>query len=173
MEAELATLVATGATTLVGLMVTETWTQARERVVRFFARAGADDEADADADAVEEELRASRAALIEARTAAEEVDVDAGEAAEAQQISADIEAQWRLRLRRALRADPAAARELRALLDELAPDTGGDTGATGAVHNTISGGVQHGPVIQARNISRVDLRGSGGSGGSGPTDGTD
>jgi hypothetical protein len=37
-EAELASLAASGATTLVGLMVSETWTQARDRVARSFAR---------------------------------------------------------------------------------------------------------------------------------------
>ncbi|WP_308437842.1 hypothetical protein [Streptomyces capitiformicae] len=36
---------------------------------------------------------------------------------------ADAQAEWRNRLRRTLRADPAAAAELRVMLDELAPAT--------------------------------------------------
>ncbi|WP_438293764.1 NB-ARC domain-containing protein [Streptomyces sp. HUAS TT7] len=40
MEFELAALVGTAVTTLMGLMVSESWTQARARVARFFARRG-------------------------------------------------------------------------------------------------------------------------------------
>ncbi|UQA98202.1 hypothetical protein [Streptomyces halobius] len=56
-------------------------------------------------------------------------------------------AAWPLWPRRLLGQDPAAAAELRALLDELAPESG--RGRVGEVHNTISGGAQHGPVIQS------------------------
>ena len=42
MDAELAALAASGATTLVSLMVTDSWTHARALMGRFLARAGAD-----------------------------------------------------------------------------------------------------------------------------------
>ncbi|PZT68356.1 hypothetical protein DN402_09290 [Streptomyces sp. SW4] len=134
MEAELAALAASGATTLVGLMVSETWSQARERVARFFAR-GADEEA------IDEELRLSEQELVAARASDDELAV------------ADIEAGWRLRLRRALQADPGAAEELRLLLAELAPGAGSDAAVT--VHNSVNGGVQNGPVIQGQQFSSL------------------
>lgn len=59
----------------------------------------------------------------------------------------DVQQEWKTRLRRLLREDPRAATELRALLDEVAPQRGGDT-----IINTardISGG---GFVIQAREV---------------------
>ncbi|MGX1759303.1 hypothetical protein ACWIG5_20690 [Streptomyces lydicus] len=133
MEAELATLAATGATTLVGLMVSEAWTQVRGRVARFFARG--DDTALPD-----EQLAASREELIAARDAA---DPD---------TAGDVEEEWRLRLRRTLRADPAAAEELRLLLDELAPRA---AAPVITVHNNISGGIQNGPVVQGQHFSSL------------------
>ncbi|MEU3306161.1 hypothetical protein ACWGSK_03450 [Nocardiopsis sp. NPDC055551] len=39
----------------------------------------------------------------------------------------DMQQEWKTRLRRLLREDPQAATELRALLDEVAPQRGGDT----------------------------------------------
>ncbi|MFF8732272.1 hypothetical protein ACF073_38300 [Streptomyces sp. NPDC015171] len=140
MEAELAALAASGASTLVGLMVSETWSQARERVARFFAR-GADEEA------VAEELRLSEQELVAARASADELAVS------------DIEAGWRLRLRRALQADPGAAEELRLLLAELAPAAKSDAAVT--VHNSVNGGVQHGPVIQGQQFSSLTFYSSG------------
>lgn len=102
MEAELAALAASGATSLVGLMVSDAWAQTRVRVARFLARGE-------ETGGVDEELEASREELIAARDGDEP------------DVAADIEDEWRLRMRRALRADPAAAQELRLLLDELAP----------------------------------------------------
>ncbi|MFF2652706.1 hypothetical protein [Streptomyces sp. NPDC058045] len=140
MEAELAALAASGATTLVGLMVSETWTQARDRVARFFARGGEDGSA-------EEELRLSRRELMDAQAARDEL------------AGADIEAAWRTRLRRVLLADPRAAEELRSLLAELDPDA--QHGPAVSVHNTISGGVQHGPVVQGQNFTGLTFGASG------------
>ncbi|MFF9784223.1 hypothetical protein YWIDRAFT_07693 [Streptomyces sp. SceaMP-e96] len=133
MEAELATLAATGATTLVGLMVSEAWNQTRGRLARFFARG--DDTALPD-----EQLAASREELIAARDAA---DAD---------TAADVEEEWRLRLRRTLRADPGAAEELRLLLDELAPQA---APLAITVHNNISGVIQNGPAIQGQHFSSL------------------
>ncbi|GGP32112.1 ATP-binding protein [Streptomyces melanogenes] len=105
MDAELTALAASGATSLVGLMVTDSWGQAKERLARFLARrrGGADgtDGTRAAGDA-EDELAAVRG-VPDARALA------------------DLEDRWSQRLLRILREDPGAAVELRRLLDELAP----------------------------------------------------
>lgn len=62
-------------------------------------------------------------------------------------------------MRCTLQADPEAATELRALLDELAPSLPAQQAVE--VHNTISGGTQHGPVIQT-GIGSIHLGGQGG-----------
>ncbi|GGZ89907.1 hypothetical protein ACFOOM_08675 [Streptomyces echinoruber] len=137
MEAELAALAASGASTMVTLMVSDAWEQVRARVVRLFARGG--DEA-----AVEGELRGARSELLAAHDAG---DVDA---------AGDVEEEWRLRLRRVLRADPMAARELRRLLDEL--DELGSQGADQpvvSVRNTITGATVNGPVFQGQQFSHL------------------
>lgn len=132
MEAELTALAASGATTFVGLMATEAWTQVRGRVARILARGE-------DTEAVDAELEESRAELTAARADADE------------DTAADIEAEWRTRLRRTLRANPEAADELRGLLEELAPQQ--PAGTTVSInHNTISGGTYNSPVIMAQSI---------------------
>ncbi|MGW0949242.1 NB-ARC domain-containing protein [Streptomyces sp. NPDC002623] len=126
MEAELAALAASGATTLVALMVSESWAQARERLAGFFARrrrAG---------QGVEAGLEESGEELGRARRAGDEETV------------AGIEADWRSRLLELLQAEPDAAAELRGLLAELAPMV---------QHTVISGGVNHGPAFQGSHIS--------------------
>ncbi|MGQ4715662.1 hypothetical protein ACUN22_18480 [Streptomyces anulatus] len=131
MEAELTALAASGATAFVGLMVTEAWTQARGRVARFLARGE-------DVDVIDAELEESREELIAARRNGDE------------DGAADVTAEWRIRLRRALRDNPEAAEELRELLDELAPRP---TGTTVSInHNTINDGTYNGPVIMAHSI---------------------
>ncbi|MFD5720926.1 hypothetical protein [Streptomyces sp. NPDC127036] len=140
MEAELAALAASGATTLVGLMVSETWTQARDRIARFFARGS-------DEDVVAEELRLSQEELTAARASEDEL------------AAADVEAIWRTRMRRALQSAPEAAEELRLLLAEL--DPGLKTESAHSVHNSISGGVQHGPVIQGQNFTGLTFHTTG------------
>lgn len=137
MEAELLTLATSGATTMVGLMVSESWTQARTRLAGFFGRDGSEPEA------IEAELEVSQRELTAALDDGDDL------------AAADVEAEWRTRLRRVLRTDPVAAADLRALLDEVAPLVG--DGDAGAVHNTISGGVQHGPIIQGRDFSDLTL----------------
>ncbi|WP_321170676.1 hypothetical protein [Embleya scabrispora] len=129
------TLAASGAATLVGLMVSESWAQARTRLAAFFTRTGSEPST------TEQQLDAAQGELTTARAAGNDI------------VAADIEAEWRTRLRRALQADPAAAAELRALLDELAPLT--ETPAAAPVTNTITGGTQHGPVLQGRDFSGV------------------
>jgi hypothetical protein len=134
MEAELAGLATSGAATLVGLMVTDVWTQARERLARFFGRGAGEDASAA-------ELAASQQELVAARAAGDE------------EAAADIEAAWRSRLRRALREDPAAADELRTLLAELAPATAERPSIV--VHSSVTGGVHYGPVVQGQNLSHL------------------
>lgn len=143
MDAELTALAAAGATALVQSMVGDGWTHARERVVGFFTRRRAEGADDA-AVAVGGELDEAREELVAARDA-EDADT-----------AADVQAEWRNRMRRALRDDPEAAAELRLLLDELAPERGTE-GRGGTVRNTISGGVQHGDVIQAHTVGDVTL----------------
>ena len=130
MEAELAGLATSGATTLVGLMVSDAWVQARARLTAFFARGG-------DGNGVDSRLEESRAELVAAH---ETGDTD---------TAADVADEWRARLRRILRTDPAAAEELRALLAELGPQA--RSGPTYVVNNTVSGGVQH-QVFQGQAI---------------------
>ncbi|MFB8777540.1 hypothetical protein [Streptomyces broussonetiae] len=134
MEPELATLVGAGATTMVGLMVTETWEQARHRLVRLFTR-GDDDPTTAAA-----ELEESRTALLAAPDDAD--------------LTADTTALLRLRLRRLLTENPDTVDELRHLLEEFTDPPP----ATGPVHNTITGGTQHGPVLQGHSFTNVTFR---------------
>ncbi|MHC0432637.1 hypothetical protein ACX6XY_21020 [Streptomyces sp. O3] len=136
MDAELTALAAAGATALVQQMATDGWAQARRRLAAYFSRGRSEDE-----ETVTGELEEARADLAAAREA------DDAEAA------ADVAAEWRNRLRRTLRADPAAAEELRELLEELAP--AGAAPREGAVHNTINDGVYHGTVIQTGRVESL------------------
>ena len=142
MEAELVALATAGATALVQQMVTDTWTSVRERAVAFFSRGSASPES------VGAELDAARAELVDAQQSTDE------------ETAADIQAEWRSRMRRTLLADPQAAAELRLLLQELSPQE--QARPTFDVHNTISGGTQHGPVIQTGTIGNIHLGGQGG-----------
>ncbi|WP_336116051.1 hypothetical protein [Streptomyces sp. PTD9-10] len=134
MDSELAALAASGATTLVSLMVTDSWTHARDLVRRFFSRSGADSTAITDLDTTRTQLLAA-------------------EATEGTQTTRDITEQWRTYLQRLLQAGSGTGDDLRDLLTSLQriannPDTQPST-----VHNDISGGVQHGPVIQSGRIA--------------------
>lgn len=145
MEAELVALAAAGATAFVQQMATDSWAEARDRMVSFFLRHRGGEEG-----VIEAELEASREDLTAALESGDE------------QITLDVEAEWRTRLRRTLQANPAAASELRALLDEL-PSVGSRQQVV-AVHNTISGGVQHGPVVQAGNVGSLHFGPASGRG---------
>jgi len=70
-----------------------------------------------------------------------------------EQTAFDVKAEWRMRLRRTLLANPSAASELRVILDELTVN--GNSQQIESVRNTISGGVQNGPVIQAGNVGSL------------------
>jgi hypothetical protein len=128
MDTELAALAKAGAATLVALMTSDLWTQARGGFTRLFAR-------NATAGTRTEHLEASRADLAIAHAA--------GDAAAA----ALIQAEWQARIDQLLRSDPAAAQDLRRLLriPELSQAP--------TVHNVSSGNVHFGSVIQAGHIS--------------------
>ncbi|MEV3991743.1 hypothetical protein AB0J57_22805 [Streptomyces sp. NPDC049837] len=167
MEAELVALATAGATALVQQMVGESWEQVRGRVVDFFARRSAtapgpesgstgpeSGTSGPDPETVAAELETVRAELLAAEASgSEEATADA---------QSEARTEWRARMRRTLRADPAAAAELRAILAELmsAPPPV-VTARSGDVHNTVSGGVQHGGVIQAGSVGSVNLGGQG------------
>ncbi|GAB2744706.1 hypothetical protein [Kitasatospora kifunensis] len=132
MDPELETLAASAATTLISLMISDSWTQAKEKVRRFFAP-------DSRSGSAPSDLDASRAELVAAREAGHDL------------LVADIEAEWRVRLRRLLSADRTTGEELRDLIDSLARIS--EATLMGSVHNVVSGGVQHGPIIQSGRIS--------------------
>jgi hypothetical protein len=137
-EAELMALAAAGATAFVQHMAADSWAQARDRIAAFFSRRGGGEE-----DVIEGELETSREELTSAMRSGDE------------QTASDVEAEWRVGLRRTLLAHPAAAAELRAVLGDLA--SGRPEQQVTVVHNTISGGVQHGPVVQAGNVDSIRI----------------
>ncbi|MDF3146597.1 MULTISPECIES: NB-ARC domain-containing protein [unclassified Streptomyces] len=127
MEAELAALAASGATALVGLMVSEAYERTKSGLTRFFGRRASEG-------AAEEELQAARDELGRATAAG-----DAG-------ARAEVQTRLRQRLEGMFQADPGAAQELSRLLSELAPE------ASRTFVNLVSGGVNHGPVFQGSPI---------------------
>ncbi|MEU9290757.1 hypothetical protein AB0D57_40530 [Streptomyces sp. NPDC048275] len=136
MEAELMSLAAAGATVFVQQMAADSWAEARDRIVSFLSRRDCRGET-----VIQGELETSRGELAAAMASGDE------------QTAADIEAEWRTRLRRTLLDNPVAASELRAVLDELAAASSGQLVA--AVHNTINGGMQHGPRIASCPAGRI------------------
>lgn len=136
MDVELAALAASGATTLVSLMVTDSWTQARDLVGRLLSRTGPAAVADLDD---------TRTRLL----AADERNGD--------QIARDITAQWQTHLHHLLQTGAVTSENLRDVLSSL--ERLADTSAPhpGVVHNDISGGVQHGPVIQSGRITGLTV----------------
>lgn len=129
MEAELATLVTSGATTVVTLMASDAWSAMRSRIVGLLRRG----ETQEDADGVESAMDAEQREAIAAQEGGD------------QAVIADLEAVWRTRLRRLLREDPSASAALRELIAD-------GSGVPGAVHNTINGGEFRQAVIQAGDI---------------------
>ncbi|MGW2510267.1 NB-ARC domain-containing protein [Streptomyces scopuliridis] len=128
MDGELAALAGSGATALVGLMVSDAWGQAKGRLARFFARGGDEDSAD-------EELQTSREELTAARQA-DDGDAEAG-------VATDL----LIRLLRILQEDPSAAQELRLLLRELNP--GADGPPAGTMNAAVTGGVLNAQTVLA------------------------
>lgn len=63
----------------------------------------------------------------------------------------EVEQSWKIQLRRLLREDPQAAAELRALLDEVAPQGGGNV-------TNIARDVHGGTLIQAGTVNQQETR---------------
>jgi hypothetical protein len=132
MDTEIAALAASGATTLISLMVTDSWTQARNLVARFLSHADTSDTAIADMDT-------ARAALLFA---------DSSDP----QTTQEIIDRWHAHLYRLLQAAPVTSDDLRDLLTSLQGVANGSAGNP-VVRNDITGGVQNGPVIQSGRIT--------------------
>ncbi len=142
MEAELAALATSGATTLVGLMASDTWAQAKTRLAALIGRGGTGEPA-----VIEGELEESRDELTAARDNRD------------QDLAHDVEATLRLRLRRLLQSDPALADELRELLDDLTAEPGVRTRVS--VHNEIRDATVNNHVIQVGYVSGGITKGRG------------
>ncbi|MCX5054542.1 MULTISPECIES: hypothetical protein [unclassified Streptomyces] len=137
MDNELAALTASGATTLVSLMVTDSWTYARELLRRFLTRSDPGNSTITDLDA-------ARARLLAPQST--------GRPREARET---IE-QWEAYLRHLLEARAASRAELRELLTSL-QHLQSAAARPGTIHNNINGGVQHGPVIQSGQITGLTI----------------
>jgi hypothetical protein len=118
MDTGLEELAASGASTLVGLMVTDLWNQVRGRIAALLRR-----------DRAAAELERSRGELTAAREAGDSV------------AAAAVEAQWRSQLRSLLAQDPRAAAALRALVDEF-----GQSAAPAHAESHFHDSTFHGPV---------------------------
>jgi hypothetical protein len=101
-DPDLAELASTAGLTVVRLMTTELWQQARNAVARLFARQPAEGDGD-----VAGQLDRARDELVRATAAGDEL------------TAAELAEQWGRRLRWLLSADPAAAQPLRELLARL------------------------------------------------------
>lgn len=134
MDSELAALAASGATTLVSLMVTDSWTHARELIGRFLARSSSDVTTITD-------LANARTRLLTANAAEDEQAVNA------------VRAQWQVRLQQLLETGSVTSGELCLLLASLQQLVATSATPSGTVHNDVNGGVQHGPVIQSGRIT--------------------
>ncbi|MFB7596687.1 hypothetical protein [Streptomyces sp. NPDC056160] len=117
-------------------MVTDSWTHARELVRRLLARTGSGPAALADLDDARNRLLTA-------------------EAAQGEQAASDVTAQWQAQLRRLVAAGQATGDDLRALLTSLRQLSDASAARGDTTHNHISGGVQHGPVIQTGRISEL------------------
>jgi hypothetical protein len=125
MEAELMAVAASGASTLITLMVSDAWAQTKTRLAAVLGRTGDEKE-------TMRELEASRAVLVSALAEADDATVAA------------VEGEWRARLSQLLLSDSACVEDLQLLA--AAP---GDT-----VHNNITGRVQANLLIQTGRIER-------------------
>lgn len=134
MDSELAVLAVSGATTLVSLMVTDSWTHARELVGRYLARTGAGPD-------TFDDLQDARTRLL------------AAEATERERAAHEISRRYGDRLRRLAEADDGGDEALRALLTSLRQLSTSAADRWRTVDNRISGGVQHGPVVQSGTVT--------------------
>ncbi|MEU5275062.1 hypothetical protein AB0G87_01435 [Streptomyces asoensis] len=137
MDSELAALSATGASTLVSLLVTDSWSHARELLRRFLSRGDADTSAITDLDSV-------RTRILAARSTGRPCDAH------------DTVAPWGAHVRQLLEARAASCAELRELVTSL-QRLRDESAQPASVRNSIEGGVQHGPVIQSGRVSGLTI----------------
>jgi len=131
-DAEIAALISSGATTLIGLMATDAWTRAKGAASSLFAKSSPQER-----EQIEVELDQTRAQLLEAR---ESGDVE---------LETELESEWRSRLRRAVSADS----ELIAELDDFVREYGSERPAADAGTVKITG--------NARGKARIYQQGHG------------
>lgn len=130
MDTELAVLASSGATVLVGRMVTDGWEETKLAVARLFGRHSSRPEDVADE-------------LEEARTELENAQRTGDEAA-----AADVEAEWRSRLRRLLASDPDAVTEFKQLLAELGTDQPSSSNSANGDVKLTANASGHGRIYQ-------------------------
>jgi hypothetical protein len=119
--AEAAALASSGAGTLVTLMVTDGWAEAKGKFARLLGRRRGNTEA------VSAELEESRAQLTQAQAQGDE------------QATADVAAEWRSRLRRLLHEDPEAGALLKELVEQFAAAGARPSATTEIHHNEFHG----------------------------------
>ncbi|MEU2742587.1 hypothetical protein ABZ656_46775 [Streptomyces sp. NPDC007095] len=137
MDSELAALTASGATTLVSLMVTDSWTHARELLRRFLSRSDP-------GNSTINDLDAARARLLTSESTGHP------------HGARDTVEQWDAYLRHLLESRAVSGAELRELLTSL-QHLQSEAARPGTVHNNINDGVQHGPVIQSGRITGLTI----------------
>lgn len=137
MDSELAALTASGATTLVSLMITDSWTHARELLRRFLSRSDP-------GNSTITGLDAARARLLTAPSA------------DHPHLARDTAEQWDAYLRHLLEVRTISGTELRTLITGL-QHLQSEAERPGTVRNSINGGVQHGPVVQSGRITGLTV----------------
>ncbi|MEU1324208.1 hypothetical protein AB0N60_25095 [Streptomyces microflavus] len=129
MDPELAALASSAATTLVTAWTTEAWTGLKQRLGRLIGRG--DDH---------------QAAMVAADLATTQTELATADAAGDLDRLAQVEQAWRDRLRLFLTEEPAAAAELRVILDHFeltqSYNTARDRDHLEVHHNTFHGSVQ-------------------------------
>ncbi|MEU6299908.1 hypothetical protein [Streptomyces erythrochromogenes] len=138
MDPQITELARVAGTTMVTLMATHTWEAARDGMVSLWQRFQPDR-----ADAVGEDFDATRQELLAAR---EHGDGDS---------EAELVAEWQVRVRRLLAAQPDVADELRTILDELAPRVPAADPAAVTLNAHVSGS---GRVYQAGRDQHISER---------------
>jgi hypothetical protein len=131
MDSELASLATSGASTLVSAMVTDGWTLVKHGFARLFARQKPEQ-----AESIGSELEATRTELLQAHSSGDQTTV------------AELESEWRSRLRRLLTADQRAQEELRQLLAELAPTSPASVRTSAGSIEMEAKAMGHGKIYQ-------------------------
>ncbi|MFE2297476.1 hypothetical protein ACFXAW_04685 [Streptomyces sp. NPDC059445] len=136
MDPEVTSLAQSAGATLVTLMATDAWHRTREGLTQLWRR-----------------MQPERAETVAAELVAGHEDVLAAMAANDQETLDELRLQWQGLVRRLIVARPAAAEELRRLLDELDPS--GSVARQVTQHATASG---HARVYQAGRDQHITER---------------